>query len=354
MRTFLFPGQGSQARGMGGALFDEFPDLTRQADDILGYSIKKLCLEDPDRQLSRTQFTQPALYVVNALAYFKRIREGDGEPDYLAGHSLGEFNALLAAGCFDFACGLGLVKKRGELLGCPTNGGMVAIMNASKEKVADILREHNATGIDIAIHNSPTQTVIAGLKEDLARMEPYFLAAQALYYPLNTSGAFHSRYMQEAAEQFRAYLASMRLAPVRVPVIANVSARPYRDEDVLDNLVTQITGQVRWAQTIQYLSGMAGMRFEEIGHGDVLTKMLKWFPKQLQPTPSAPARTALDKVNSWNAAHPVGTQVRAQALQGQQARTRTAALVLFGHRAAVYLQGYHGYFDLDQLEPTAT
>jgi malonyl CoA-acyl carrier protein transacylase len=97
MKTFMFPGQGSQSRGMGGALFDEFKELTVQADHILGYSIKELCLEDRDGALSKTQFTQPALYVVNALTYFKKIRESGIPPDFLAGHSLGDFNALLAA-----------------------------------------------------------------------------------------------------------------------------------------------------------------------------------------------------------------------------------------------------------------
>ena len=110
-KTYVFPGQGSQRKGMGGELFDEFPALTKKADKILGYSIKELCLEDPHKQLNQTQYTQPALYVVNALAYKKKIKDGEKEPDFLAGHSLGEYNALQAAGMMGFESGLKLVKK---------------------------------------------------------------------------------------------------------------------------------------------------------------------------------------------------------------------------------------------------
>ena len=106
----MFPGQGSQSRGMGGTLFDEFKQVTRKADQVLGYSIKELCLENPRGELGKTQFTQPAMYVVNALSYLKKLRDTEGRPDYLAGHSLGELNALLAAECFDFETGLELVR----------------------------------------------------------------------------------------------------------------------------------------------------------------------------------------------------------------------------------------------------
>src|SRR5579872_6439861 len=110
MKTFLFPGQGSQARGMGADLFDSLPEYVASADAILGYSIKELCLEDPRSELDQTSYTQPALFVVNSLAYLQEIRAGAAPPDYLAGHSLGEFNALFAAGCFDFETGLRIVR----------------------------------------------------------------------------------------------------------------------------------------------------------------------------------------------------------------------------------------------------
>jgi malonyl CoA-acyl carrier protein transacylase len=150
MKTYMFPGQGSQARGMGGSLFDEFPELTAKADEVLGYSIKALCLEDPGRELNKTQFTQPALYVVNALSYYKRLKDSGETPDYVIGHSLGEYNALLAAECFDFETGLKLVKKRGELMSQATDGAMAAIVNASREQIAAVLKEKGFDKVDIA------------------------------------------------------------------------------------------------------------------------------------------------------------------------------------------------------------
>ncbi len=171
MLTFVFPGQGSQFKGMGAGLFDEFQDLTRQADDILGYSIEELCLEDPNHQLGKTQITQPALYTVSALSYLKKMKESGREPDYAAGHSLGEYNALFAAGRFDFETGLRLVKKRGahEQGG---SGGMAAVLGFTAEQVKEVLSDYHLTGIDIANHNSPSQIVIAGTKQDIEKRAP--------------------------------------------------------------------------------------------------------------------------------------------------------------------------------------
>ena len=123
----LFPGQGSQSKGMGAELFDRYPDWTAQADDVLGFSIRELCVDDPREELRRTQFTQPALFVVNALTYRARIDDGKTVPDFVAGHSLGEFNALLAAGVYDFATGLAMVKRRGQIMGQGRGGGRPSV-----------------------------------------------------------------------------------------------------------------------------------------------------------------------------------------------------------------------------------
>jgi len=124
----MFPGQGSQKKGMGKDLFELFPDQIKAADEILGYSLAELCLEDTDDRLKKTQFTQPALYVVSALTYLKHREETGVQPDFAAGHSLGEYPALFCAGAFDFETGLKLVQKRGELMSRAGEGGMAAVM----------------------------------------------------------------------------------------------------------------------------------------------------------------------------------------------------------------------------------
>jgi malonyl CoA-acyl carrier protein transacylase len=225
MRAYVFPGQGSQRTGMGGALFEHFGDLTAKADAVLGYSIEELCLSDPRKVLNKTDYTQPALYVVNAFTYLKKLEDGQPMPDYVAGHSLGEYNALLAAGAFDFETGLKLVKKRGELIGRASGGAMAAVVGLSEEQVLEILRGDGLSGIDIANINSPNQVVISGLKEDIGRAEAFFKTAAVV--PLNVSGAFHSRYMEKAKSDFELFVKNFEFSPLKIPVISNVTARPY-------------------------------------------------------------------------------------------------------------------------------
>ncbi|MFP5392837.1 MAG: ACP S-malonyltransferase [Gammaproteobacteria bacterium] len=280
MKIYLFPGQGAQVKGMGAGLFARFPDLTARADAILGYSIRTLCVDDPRGELGKTQFTQPALYVVNALAYFSKLEEG-GPADILAGHSLGEFNALMAAGCFDFETGLALVKKRGELMAQASGGAMAAILNASSDHIAAVLAEHGLHKVYLANLNTPLQTVISGLREDVTRASPLFqMQGPIRVYPLATSGAFHSAYMAGAMEQFRDHLQQVRFAQPSIPVLANVSGQPYplAPAAILDTLASQIANTVRWCDSMQYVMALAQARgatpqFIECGPGDVLTRM---------------------------------------------------------------------------------
>jgi trans-AT polyketide synthase/acyltransferase/oxidoreductase domain-containing protein len=284
MITWVFPGQGSQEKGMGATLFDEFADLTAQADDILGYSIKELCLEDPERQLKQTQYTQPALYVVNALSYFKKIKEADKQPDFVAGHSLGEYNALLAAGGVDFATGLKLVQKRGELMSQAPTGAMAAVINCSSDKLQAILSENGLTGIDIANHNTPSQLVIAGLKDDINRVYDIFEPMDSVRcVVLNVSAAFHSHYMRDAQQEFERFLTGFKFATLKIPIISNVTARPYQQTEITANLAKQITQQVNWVDSIRYLIGQGEMTFEEVGPGKVLTKLIAKIQKEAEP-----------------------------------------------------------------------
>ncbi len=279
----LFPGQGSQFKGMGAGLFERFPHLVAEADAVLGYSIRRLCLEDPDRKLGNTAYTQPALYIVNALSYHARLEETGRAPDFAAGHSLGEYDALLAAEAFDFATGLRLVQKRGELMAAIHGGGMHAVVGPEKETISGLIEETGLTSIDIANLNTPTQSVLAGPVEDLERLEPLLTAAGARVVPLNVRTAFHSRYMKPVKEAFASFLKGFRFQPLLVPVVANFTALPYRDDEIAHNLAQQIDHSVRWVETIQYLLQEEDARFEELGPGSILMRMVEEIRKRPLP-----------------------------------------------------------------------
>jgi len=275
-KIYVFPGQGSQSPGMGGELFDRFPELVKQTDEVLGCSIKDLCLNDPDKRLGQTDYTQPALYIVNALTYLSKTENSDLRPDFVAGHSLGEYNALFAAGVFDFITGLKLVQRRGQIMVKVTGGGMAAVIGMQPDKIKQVLKDASFESIDIANLNSPKQTVISGRKEDIDAVKTVFEdAGVRLFIPLKVSGAFHSRYMQEAQNEFADFLKSFEFQPVQIPVIANFTAAPYQDTETVNNMVQQISSPVRWVESIQYLKQQPEPEFEEVGPGNVLTKLIK-------------------------------------------------------------------------------
>jgi malonyl CoA-acyl carrier protein transacylase len=287
MIAVIFPGQGSQTRGMGEGLFDgvrEYATAEKDVDAILGYSMRKLCLQDPDNRLKQTQYTQPSLYVVNALHYLKAVSQGLS-PAFVAGHSLGEYNALLAAGVFDFMTGLQLVKKRGELMSLAKNGGMAAVIGLSATMIAQVIRDSGLTTIDIANFNSPSQTVVSGPVEDIRRAGSLFEKAGArMYMPLQVSAAFHSRYVADAAKSFADFLVPLSFAAPKIPVIANVTATPYptdnASESVKSLLVSQITRAVQWSQTIGFLVKQGVNEFKEVGPGNVLIRLVQQIQQE--------------------------------------------------------------------------
>lgn len=278
----LFPGQGSQVKGMGAELFDRYPEMTATADQVLGYSIKELCVDDPRGELALTQFTQPALFIVNALMYRARLDDGAAPPDFVAGHSLGEYDALYAAGAFDFATGVTLVKERGALMGRVSGGGMSAVVGIEPETIQTVLAESDeGRRVDVANFNSFEQTVIAGPKEDLAAVKPALDAAGArMVVALNVSAPFHSRYMRDAQREFETFLQGFTFAAPRIPVISNVRARPYEPDMVRATLAEQIGNSVRWLDSMLYLLEQPEPDFTEVGPGQVLTKLLKQIQKR--------------------------------------------------------------------------
>uniref|UniRef100_A0A0K0PDJ0 [acyl-carrier-protein] S-malonyltransferase n=1 Tax=Candidatus Entotheonella serta TaxID=1652106 RepID=A0A0K0PDJ0_9BACT len=353
MIAYMFPGQGSQVREMGKELFSQFPDLIQKADAILGYSIEDLCLHDPHKELNQTQFTQPALYVVNALSYRSVIQATGKKPDFVAGHSLGEYNALEASGGVSFEDGLRLVQQRGALMSQAPIGGMAAVIGVTGEQVEALLKKFGFDAIDVANFNSPEQVVISGLKADIDKASDDFQEAGTRYIILNTSGAFHSRYMQSSKVQFEVFLKGFSFSELQIPVISNVTARPYIQSDIVENLAKQITHSIQWTESMRYLLAQGVVEFQEMGVGTVLTKLItdikaKEVPRE-QKEPSG-NWTAQEQVDRWNATHSIGLKVHVDGYENEL-ETRTEAIVLFGHRAAIYMQGYNGYFALDEVTP---
>lgn len=274
MTTYLFPGQGSQIVGMGDNLFPQFPELVKLTNQTLGYSIVELCKDDKNNQLNNTDFTQPALYVVNVLTYLKKMREGSKKPEFLAGHSLGEYCALFAAGVFDFETGLKLVQKRGELMSQVSGGAMAAIIGLTSAEIMAVIENHHLENIVIANYNSFKQNVISGSSDTIKKIESLFLQAGAKYYvPLKVSGAFHSPYLDAAQLQFADYLKQFKFLPPQVPVIANLTATPYVTDTIALTLSEQINHPVRWVQSMEYLLAAGQQKIEEVGPGNVLANL---------------------------------------------------------------------------------
>ncbi len=280
MKTIMFPGQGSQYRGMGKDLFPLYKQKVQQASAILGYDLEELCLKDPRKELGKTQFTQPALYVVNALTYDKRLQ--DASPDYLIGHSLGEYNALLAAGAFDFETGLRLVQKRGALMASASGGGMAAVLGMDVESLQNKLETGGYDEIDIANFNTPTQIVISGPQDAIQKVVTDFDNDGIKIIPLFVTAPFHSRYMKSAAEEFAVFLKQFKFQPLQTPVISNVTGFPYNSDTITDLLSKQIASPVRWIDSIRFLMGKGVDTYEEIG-SSILTKMVKEIQEKCDP-----------------------------------------------------------------------
>ncbi|MBN3758348.1 ACP S-malonyltransferase [Paraburkholderia sp. Tr-20389] len=281
MTVWMFPGQGTQAVGMGKGLFLRYPLLIEEADDVLGYSCKALCLDDPDGKLHRTRYAQPAIYVCNALHLAERRENGEA-PRWCAGHSLGEYSALYAAGAFGFADGLRLVQRRGELFeDCGGGTGMAAVVGLTQARIRAVLRDQGIDGLHFANLNTPLQSVIAGPLDalDAARV-PLEAAGCALFRRLAVSGAFHSPHVASTKQAFAQALDRVAFEPLAVPVVSNVTARPVEAGRLADYLCEQIDHPVRWAETLRYLQRQGATRFEEVGYGNVLSGLYRALQRE--------------------------------------------------------------------------
>lgn len=272
----VFPGQGSQTVGMGEDLFQKYPEYVKTADEILGYSIAGLCLKDEHQALSNTEYAQPALFVVNALSYLDYL-DANPAPAYLAGHSLGEYNALMASGILSFEEGLELVAIRGKLMSRIAGGAMAAVIGTGRKELQNILDEHSME-VEIANYNSYLQNVISGPTEKIAECEKLLKEQKLKYMKLNVSGAFHSKYMEPVKEEFDVALSKMHLKAPKITVLSNYTGLPFTEDNVRTNLSMQLVSPVKWLDIVETLLKETD-EIIQIGPGAVLDNLTKRIKK---------------------------------------------------------------------------
>jgi [acyl-carrier-protein] S-malonyltransferase len=281
--AFLFPGQGSQAAGMGKALADAYPAAQRvfqEADDALSFPISRLCFEGPDDQLKLTENTQPALLTVS-IAALAVLRENGHTADYVAGHSLGEYSALVAAGSLSFTDAVRLVRKRGRYMQeavPPGVGAMAALLKMPDGKLDAVLAEAAQGEVVTAANlNSPEQIVIAGNAGAVGRAIELAKAAgarRAVLLPV--SAPFHCPLMTPAQQRLRADLDATEFCDLTTPLINNWQGREIRTgAEAREGLYQQVPNPVRWVDTIRYLASQGVTRAVEVGAGMVLTGLLR-------------------------------------------------------------------------------
>ncbi|MCV4232215.1 ACP S-malonyltransferase [Virgibacillus sp. LDC1] len=289
--AFIFPGQGAQSVGMGKDAYDAVPaarDLFLTADAQLGFPLSSIIFNGPDEDLKQTANTQPAL-LATSMAYLEAIRGKGIEPDYVAGHSLGEYSALVSAGVLSFEEAVSIVRARGEYMEAAVPGGqgaMAAVLGADREALSELCKSITAEGhvVELANMNCPGQIVISGSAQGVAAAaERVKEAGGKRAIPLEVSGPFHSTLMKGAANQLAGKLEQAAFNPPSVPVVANVTARPVEDAAAIRGLlVEQVYSPVLWHDSVEWMIAQGVDTFVEIGPGSVLSGLIKKIDKSVK------------------------------------------------------------------------
>jgi [acyl-carrier-protein] S-malonyltransferase len=288
--AYVFPGQGSQSTGMGLDLYNSYPsakEVFDGADASLSFPLSRLCFEGPEEELTKTHNVQPAILVVS-IACLKALEEATianfPSPTFVAGHSLGEYTALVAAGALGLTDAVLLVRERGRLMyeaGIKNPGSMLAVIGLDEETVKDI---SSHSGAEISNINCPGQIVISGAAQALAEADKLakIKGARALI-PLRVSGAFHSALIEPVLAEFSRIVSNVRFQPPAIPVISNVTARPLPDVDsIKEELVKQLRNCIQWQRSVEYMTHNGVTTFYEIGPGRVLSGLIRRINSDLQ------------------------------------------------------------------------
>ena len=287
--AYVFPGQGSQNTGMGMDIYNSYPsakEIFNEADATLGFSLSRLCFEGPEEELTKTHNVQPAI-LVTSIACLKAAKESSHNnlpsPAFVAGHSLGEYTALVVANVLSISDAVSLVRERGRLMheaGQKTLGKMLAIIGLDEEAVKDICL-HAET--EISNVNCPGQIVISGAIDSLAEANKLARTKGARVIPLKVSGAFHSALMEPAIAEFSEVISTFTFRTPTIPIIANITAQPLTEiVSIKEELVKQLRSCIQWQRSVEYMMNAGVTTFYEVGPGQVLSGLIRRISTELQ------------------------------------------------------------------------